>query len=104
METQCACPNGIDLDEMPRDINPECVKHGIKHVAITKVVPEGPAPGTPMWYERRVRELEKRNESLELVASYAKDVVGFWPQFSFKMIRIMVGKMDALKQALDLLK
>jgi hypothetical protein len=57
-----------------------------------------------MWYERRVRELEKKNEALELVASYAKDVLAFWPEFSFRTIKIMVRKMDALKQALDLLK
>jgi len=48
--------------------------------------------------------LKARQEALELVVSCAKDVVDFWPQFSFRSIRIMVGKMETLKQALDLLK
>ena len=63
---------------------------------------EGPAHGTPMWYERKIRELQQRNEALEMVASYARDVVDFWPSMTFRTIRIMIPKMESLKQALEL--
>ena len=63
-----------------------------------------PAPGTPMWYERRIRELEAKNEALELAASYAKDVVDFWPLMTMRTIRIMIPKMENLKGALELAK
>lgn len=86
MET-CACPGGIDIDEMPRNINPECTKHGaIKIVA------------------RADKQTPTRLEALELVASYAKDVIDYWPNMSFKTIRIMIPKMQALKEALEMLK
>ena len=51
----------------------------------------------------RIRELEERNEQLEMVASFAKDVVDFWPSMTMRTIRIMIPKMDALKEALGLL-
>jgi hypothetical protein len=53
---------------------------------------------------QRLSDLEKRVEMLELVASYAKDVVDFWPTMSMRMIRIMIPKMDSLKEALTLVK
>lgn len=59
-----------------------------------------PTPGTPMWYERRIRELEAKNEALELAASYAQDVVDFWPIMTLRTIRVMIPKMENLKQAL----
>jgi hypothetical protein len=65
---------------------------------------DGPAPGTPMWYERRIRELEERNEQLEMVASFAQDVVDFWPTMTIRTIRFMIPKMNLLKEALGLVK
>ena len=53
---------------------------------------------------QRFSELEKRIEALELVASYARDVVDYWPSMSFKTIRIMIPKMASLKEALSLMK
>jgi len=67
-------------------------------------------PNPPSWKElyeaksEKLRALEKRVEALELVASYAKDVIDFWPSMSFKTIRFMIPKMDALKEALGLVK
>jgi hypothetical protein len=64
----------------------------------------------PSWEElyeakaEKYRALEKRMEALELVASYAKDVVDFWPSMAMRTIRIMIPKMDALKEALSLAK
>jgi len=52
---------------------------------------------------KRIQELEARNEQLEMVASYAKDVVDFWPSMTMRSIRVMIPKMDALKEALGLL-
>lgn len=52
----------------------------------------------------RIRELENENELLRLVASYAKDVVDFWPTMSIRLIRVMIPKMDNLKEALKLVK
>jgi hypothetical protein len=94
----CLCPNGIDLDEMPRTINPDCPTHNR-----AKVVLLGKSKGTTTMTEA----LEKRYsrlETLELVASCAKDVVDYWPNMSFKTIRIMIPKMQALKEALEMLK
>ena len=53
---------------------------------------------------RKLESEKKRSEALEMVASCAKDVVDYWPQFSFKTIRIMMAKMENLKQALAMLK
>ena len=52
---------------------------------------------------RIIRELQEQNEQLKLVASYAKDVVDFWPEMTMRTIRLMIPKMDALKEALGLL-
>ena len=51
-----------------------------------------------------VEAQKKKIESLELVATYAKDILEFWPQFSFRTVRTMVTKMENLKQALEMLK
>lgn len=48
--------------------------------------------------------LKKKLEALELVATYAQDLVTAWPLFSFRTVRLMCAKVDSLKQALDLLK
>lgn len=47
---------------------------------------------------------EKLEEAKELALSCAKDVIDFWPKFSFRTIRIMAAKMENLKQALDMLR
>ena len=54
--------------------------------------------------EKKLQALEKKVEALELVASYAKDVVDYWPSMTFRTVRIMIPKMDALKEALSLAK
>jgi len=51
---------------------------------------------------QRLAELEKRVEALELVASYAKDVIDFWPSMTMRTIRVMIPKMNALAEALKL--
>ena len=65
---------------------------------------ELPSDRTIALQAKRIQELEARNEQLELVASYAKDVVDFWPNMSMRTIRIMIPKMDSLKEALGLVK
>jgi hypothetical protein len=75
-----------------------------EHVHSTR--PQDP----PSWRElyeakeEKYRALEKKLEAYQLVASFAKDVVEYWPSMSFKTIRFMIPKMDALKEALDLVK
>lgn len=96
----CTCGITTNISARGSDAHRNCGVHGRK---IT-VVQEGAAPGTPMWYERKIRELETRNEALELAASCAQDVVDFWPSMSMRTIRIMIPKMESLKQALELAK
>lgn len=52
----------------------------------------------------QIVELNKKLESYKLVASYAQDVIDFWPSMTFRTIRFMIPKMDALKEALGLVK
>jgi hypothetical protein len=67
---------------------------------------------SPDYYNYVTRSMEQeerkdmlsRIEALELVVSFAKDVVDFWPNMSMKTIRLMIPKMAALKEALDLVK
>jgi hypothetical protein len=54
--------------------------------------------------QKQINKLNERIEALELVASYAKDVVDFWPSMTMRTIRAMIPKMAALKEALDLTK
>lgn len=64
----------------------------------------------PSWkelaltYEARAKKAEKKLEALELVASYAKDVIDFWPSMTFRTVRVMMPKMAALKEALELVR
>lgn len=95
----CLCSNHT----LGKITNPSCSLHGGPQ-GPAYGVPQSPAFGTPMWYERKIRELESRNETLELVVSCAKDVLEFWPQLTFRTIRVMIPKMDSLKQALEMLK
>ena len=50
----------------------------------------------------QIVELNRKLEDYKLVASYAKDVIDFWPTMTFRTIRIMIPKMEALKEALGL--
>jgi hypothetical protein len=47
---------------------------------------------------------DDRLAAIELAILCAKDVVDYWPQFSFRTIRIMAAKMDTLRQALETAK
>lgn len=60
--------------------------------------------GNPKEYYSEVSKklADDRKEALELLLVCAKDVVEYWPQFSFKTIRIMAGKMETLKQAVTM--
>ena len=52
----------------------------------------------------QIVELNRKLEAYKLVASYAQDVVNFWPSMTMRTIRIMIPKMDGLKEALELTK
>lgn len=52
----------------------------------------------------QIVELNRKLENYKLIASYAQDVVDFWPSMTFRTIRLMIPKMDALKEALGLNK
>lgn len=52
----------------------------------------------------QIVELNRKLENYKLVASYAQDVLDFWPSMTFRTIRFMIPKMDALKEALGLVK
>lgn len=51
---------------------------------------------------QEVKGVQSRQEALELVAAYARDIVALWPQFSFRMIPAMTNKIQALKEALEM--
>lgn len=52
----------------------------------------------------QIVELNRKLEAYKLAASYAQDVVDFWPSMTMRTIRVMIPKMDALKEALELAK
>lgn len=55
------------------------------------------------WQERALKA-EAQLEALQLVASYAQDVLNFWPLMTMRTIRVMIPKMASLKEALELLR
>ncbi len=61
---------------------------------------------TPEENRRRADEQraksQAKQEALELVLSYAQDVVDFWPLMTLRTIRVMIPKMAALKEALEM--
>ena len=61
---------------------------------------------TPEDNQRRAEEMrtktQARQEALELVLSYAQDVVDFWPKMTLRTIRVMIPKMAGLKEALEM--
>ena len=63
-----------------------------------------PKKMTEEQLKAQIVELNRQLESYKLVASYAKDVIDYWPSMTFRTIRIMIPKMDALKEALSLVK
>lgn len=52
----------------------------------------------------QIVELNRKLESYKLIASYAQDVVDYWPTMTFRTIRFMIPKMEGLKEALSLVK
>lgn len=52
----------------------------------------------------QIVDLNRKLDNYKLIASYAQDVIDFWPSMTFRTIRFMIPKMDALKDALGLVK
>ncbi len=52
----------------------------------------------------QIVELNRKLENYKLLASFAQDVIDFWPTMTMRTIRIMIPKMEALKEALGLVK
>lgn len=52
----------------------------------------------------QVVELNRKLENYRLLASIAQDVIDFWPNMTFRTVRVMMPKMAALKEALELVK
>lgn len=63
-----------------------------------------PKKMTEEQLKAQIVELNRKLEAYQLVASYAKDVVDFWPSMTMRTIRVMIPKMDNLKEALTLVK
>jgi hypothetical protein len=52
----------------------------------------------------QIVELNRKLENYKLIASYAQDVIDFWPNMTMRTIRLMIPKMASLKEALGLVK
>jgi len=52
----------------------------------------------------QIVELNQKLENYKIIASYAQDVIDFWPTMTMRTIRVMIPKMNALKEALGLVK
>lgn len=52
----------------------------------------------------QIVELNQKLENYKIIASYAQDVIDFWPTMTMRTIRVMIPKMTALKEALGLVK
>lgn len=63
-----------------------------------------PKKMTEEQLKAQIVELNRKLEAYQLVASYAKDVVDYWPSMTMRTIRVMIPKMDNLKEALTLVK
>lgn len=63
-----------------------------------------PKKMTEEQLKAQIVELNRKLEAYQLIASYAKDVVDFWPSMTMRTIRVMIPKMDNLKEALTLVK
>jgi hypothetical protein len=90
----CSCGIATNVSARGSEAHRNCEVHG-RPVTIVK---EG------IDWKARALAAEGKLENYQLMASYAKDVVDFWPNMSMRAIRIMIPKMDALKQALGLVK
>ena len=62
-----------------------------------KITPEA-------YWKARAEKAEAKLELYQFVASYAQDVIDFWPSMTFRTIRVMIPKMEALKEALGLVR
>jgi hypothetical protein len=84
----CIC----DLDEeLNLDvINPSCPTHQ------AKIVKDN-------WKERALKA-EKRLVAVELLVSYAKDIVTAWPTLTIRTLGSMTTRVENLKQALGMLE
>lgn len=51
----------------------------------------------------QVVELNRQLENYKLIASYAQDVLDFWPTMTMRTIRTMIPKMNSLAEALKLI-
>lgn len=79
--------------------------HDMRVLAKASLAAEAkPAPGSPMWYERRIRELEAQKEAQELALSYAQDIVNSWPSMTLRTLSQMTNKINAMREALELAK
>lgn len=63
-----------------------------------------PRKMTEEQLKAQIVELNRKLEAYQLIASYAKDVIDFWPSMTMRTIRVMIPKMDNLKEALGLVK
>ncbi len=63
-----------------------------------------PKKMTEEQLKAQIVDLNRKLENYKLLASIAQDVIDFWPTMTFRTIRIMIPKMEALKEALGLVK
>ncbi len=63
-----------------------------------------PQKMTEEQLKAQIVELNRKLENYKLLASFVQDVVDFWPTMTFRTIRVMIPKMAALKEALELVK
>lgn len=63
-----------------------------------------PQKMTEEQLKAQIVDLNRKLENYKLIASYAQDVVEFWPSMTFRTIRVMIPKIEALKEALSLVK
>lgn len=61
-----------------------------------------PKKMTEEQLKAQIVELNRKLENYKLIASYAQDVIDFWPSMTFRTIRVMIPKIEALKEALGL--
>jgi hypothetical protein len=63
-----------------------------------------PQKMTEEQLKAQIVDLNRKLENYKLLASFAQDVIDFWPNMTFRTVRVMMPKMAALKEALELVK
>jgi len=58
----------------------------------------------PYLTDQMIEDLRARNEQLELVASYAQDLVRLWPTIIMRTLGQATNKINALREALELVR